>query len=108
MKRPKIRSWTSDRSARRAYPGIPLHRSLRRSIGLVAFEGVGGDAPGHVSLVDRCAGGASWLAPRLVLEAGQHFRAESQPGIAGEHLRPRVRRELLRAASDYLPAGGDL
>src|ERR1700754_2233030 len=92
-------------------PSISLTRAEVAAPGSsrsVAFERVGSDPPGHVLLADRYGAGAVRLAPRLFLEVRQHLRAETQPGIAGEHLRPHVRRELLRPPSDHLPTGGDL
>src|SRR6266540_2694743 len=76
-------------------------------VALEALEGIGGD-PRHKIPADRGGGGAARLAPRLVLEAREKLRPESQTGKAGEHLRPRVRRELLRPPSDCLPACGHL
>src|SRR4029450_12484242 len=78
-------------------PVTPAPILAPRSGGWVAFEGIRGDPPGEV-LADRCGGGAARLAPRLVLEARQELRAESQPWIAGEDLRPAGRGGVLGPA----------
>src|ERR1700744_3628256 len=73
----------------------------------LAVERVGTDEFGKV-IGDRSGGSAARLARRLVLEARQKIATESAPRIEREHLRPRLRRELLRPPSDYLPASSDL